>query len=99
MAISALTGGCYDLGLEGEAMRQPVAVCEVCGHHQSSPSRINERCSQVYDGRRCRGVYGSRLAVDDWIACASCSGTGLIDRQQCRACEGDGMVDNRRRVR
>lgn len=78
-------------------MRQPVAVCEVCGHHQHSVSLINERCSQYYDGARCRGVYGSRLSNDDWAPCSVCVGSGLVGNTTCPACEGDGLVDVRKR--
>jgi DnaJ-class molecular chaperone len=76
-------------------MLQPVAVCDVCGHHARSSVLINERCAQFYDGTRCRGIYASRLNYDDWARCPDCLGTGEMEGVQCATCEGDGLVDVR----
>lgn len=79
-----------------ELKRQPVGVCETCGHRIFSPQMINERCSQDRGKLRCRGAYGSRLNTDDWTACQGCTGAGWTAGQACARCDGSGWVDNRR---
>jgi hypothetical protein len=77
-------------------MPEPIGACETCGAHAHRMEQINERCSEMYGGKRCSGAYGSRLNEGDWGLCSACEGRGLIAISvRCQVCGGDGFVDVR----
>lgn len=85
-------------------MRQPVAVCTVCGKYAFSAAVINNQCAErPPDHRRrrvrCKGVYGSALNVDDWAPCVGCGGSGRDGHSMCAVCQGTGFMFVRGRPR
>lgn len=78
-----------------EPKSPPVAVCEVCGDMSDRIETINRQCSRSYGKKRCRGIYGSRLSNDDWLACVRCDGTGNNKSGGCLHCQGNGWLKNR----
>ena len=72
--------------------RKPVAVCTKCGKYSFRAESINQQCSQVYDRKRCKGCFGSSLAVNDWAACDICHGSGQESHRGCEACQGTGWL-------
>ena len=71
--------------------RPPVAVCTVCGEYSTSITVINNQCFKQPGGKRCKGVFGSAIAPNDWEECEQCSGMGTKDGQRCGACQGSGF--------
>ena len=65
---------------------KPVAVCTVCGEYTSRIEVINEQCHIRQGKKRCSGVFGSALNIDDWAECSRCKGSG------CEACQGCGVM-------
>lgn len=78
-------------------MREPVAVCTVCGKYAFDAAVINNRCAERHpDYRRrlvrCKGVYGSALNVDDWAPCEGCDGSGRDGQSMCAVCQGSSFM-------
>lgn len=75
--------------------RKPVASCTVCGQVSHNPAAINQRCGNRVGRKRCRGVYGSMLAPNDWAVCTMCNGTGCSEGKKCDPCRGEGWIAQR----
>ncbi len=74
----------------------PVAVCTRCGKTTVAVEAINQRCYEKHDRKRCKGVFGSRVSVDDWTECGECKATGRVEGVRCDYCGGYGWQDARR---
>jgi hypothetical protein len=72
--------------------KQPIAVCTVCGAVSYNATLINGPCGRLASGKRCRGVNGSALKVDDWKECASCACSGMNGGVSCERCSGSGWL-------
>jgi hypothetical protein len=70
--------------------RLPVAVCTSCGAISYNVPSINQRCCEKIRGKRCDGIYGSRISNRDWKECRSCAGTGYNGYANCKGCDGVG---------
>ena len=53
---------------------------------------IYQRCSQVFDKKRCKGHYGPALMRDDWKECPDCGRTGRVATGKCGQCDGVGWL-------
>ncbi|GGB19219.1 hypothetical protein GCM10007414_35780 [Agarivorans gilvus] len=52
---------------------------------------INESCHKRYDGKKCKGVWGSALAPNDWKECSECNATGNNpNNSKFEMCDGFG---------
>jgi hypothetical protein len=71
---------------------KPVAVCTRCGAVSYAPNLINGQCGQMVAGKRCVGVNGSALNVDDWKQCDTCAGAGSKGTTRCGRCDGAGWL-------
>ena len=71
---------------------KPVAVCTICGATTHNASSINTPCGNRPEGKKCRGVFGSTLAPNDWEECPSCHGLGQEGHSRCLQCDGDGWL-------
>jgi hypothetical protein len=70
----------------------PVAVCTECHSYSRRVEAINQPCGERYDGRRCRGVYGSAIGPTDWEPCKHCGGTDDLPEGRCEACQRSGFI-------
>ena len=77
---------------------KPVAVCAVCGKYGYVLSVIGERCGWRYNNKRCKGVWGSAVNVEDWEECDICGGTGRGKKDACVSCQGSGWIFARQRT-
>ena len=75
-----------------EKMNVPVAVCTVCHTYSRNVATINCQCGNKFNGKRCKGVWGSALNESDWEECPSCEATGNESNRECEQCEGFGWI-------
>lgn len=80
----------------GTKLSPPVAVCTVCRAYNRNPSVINERCGNVYNRKRCKGVWRSAISEGDWEECPVCKASGSEEDCKCGQCEGFGWIYCRR---
>lgn len=73
----------------------PVAVCTDCKEYSNNIALVNERCGKVYNGKRCKGVWGSANNVGDWEECPTCHATGREGSAKCSQCDGYGWLYRR----
>ena len=79
-----------------EKKAKPVGVCTSCRETTYDARRINEQCYKRFSGKRCKGVFGSALNIDDWRECSACKATGATGGMQCGECGGLGWHYARR---
>lgn len=79
-----------------EKREKPVAVCTRCGAYSRRVEVINQRCSNVYGRKRCKGVWGSALNYNDWEECPTCEATGRESSGRCSQCDGFAWIYVRR---
>jgi DnaJ-class molecular chaperone len=53
---------------------------------------IKNRCCQVINKKRCKGIYHPALMRDDWMKCPNCQGTGRAATGKCTNCAGVGWL-------
>jgi DnaJ-class molecular chaperone len=77
----------------------PVTSCTVCGKAGYNISLTNVQCEQSFNGKRCRGVNQSAIAIYDWARCPTCNGTGWNltpwtgpASDKCVRCDGAGWL-------
>jgi hypothetical protein len=77
----------------------PVTSCTVCGKAGYNISLTNVQCEQRFNGKRCRGVNQSAIAIYDWAECPICNGTGCNltpwtgpANENCVRCNGAGWL-------
>ena len=76
----------------------PVTSCTACGKAGYNISLTNVQCEQRFNGKRCRGVNQSAIAIYDWAKCPTCDGHGgyLTRRtglgEKCVRCDGAGWL-------
>lgn len=71
--------------------RPPSARCTRCGM-PGPETRINERCSNTLNGKRCKGTFRSALNEGDWSICSACGGSRILEGRGCQYCHGSGWV-------
>jgi hypothetical protein len=77
----------YTVRVDSEPkLRQPVAVCTVCGAVSHNASAINGPCGRMVGGKKCKGVFGSALNIGDWEECPSYAATGWKEGRCCDQC-------------
>ena len=76
--------------------QKPVAVCTQCGENSFNATQINQRCHKRINGKRCQGVFGSAIGVNDWGKCPSCQTEGYVNGLKCNHCSGVGWFFVRR---
>jgi hypothetical protein len=78
--------------MENSNKLPPVAVCTICGKYVCDERLLDQRCNQIYDGKRCKGWFGSTIGINDWIKCTICGGNGMEASIKCEACQGTGWL-------
>lgn len=51
-----------------EKRKMPVGSCTKCCATTFNMNRINERCHHRYDGKPCKGVFGTDLETDEYVS-------------------------------
>jgi DnaJ-class molecular chaperone len=72
--------------------RPPVAYCTTCKITSHEITCVNNRCSAIISGKRCKGTMRSALSKGDWQVCSSCSGIGEREEKRCEQCNGNGHL-------
>jgi hypothetical protein len=75
--------------------QKPVAVCTQCSEYSFNATQINQRCYRQIDRKRCRGVFGSTIGVNDWEECPGCHAEGYVNGTKCDRCSGVGWFFTR----
>src|SRR6266436_6244237 len=75
----------------------PVTSCTLCGKAGYNISLTNVQCEQRFNGKRCRGVNQSAIAIHDWAKCPTCNGQGNLTPwtgldENCVRCDGAGWL-------
>ena len=76
----------------------PVTSCTVCGKAEYNISLTNVQCRRTVNGKRCRGVNQSAIALYDWAKCPKCNGHGCNlspwtgPGKACIRCDGAGWL-------
>jgi hypothetical protein len=103
--IKKACGGCEvaPTSTEDKQVKQklPVAACTKCGHVSYNIAGVGATCGRMVGGKRCRGVYSSRLNVGDWVECDGCAASGFVGvvdagGSRCVTCDGVGWLATRR---
>jgi hypothetical protein len=77
----------YTVHVDSESkLRQPVAVCTVCGTVSHTATVINGPCGRMFGGKKCKGIFGS-ANIGDWEECPSCAATGWKNGRHCDQCD------------
>lgn len=77
--------------MELARLNPPCAVCTSCGAYRHDAAAINQPCRRQLDrNKRCRGAYGSAIAVGDWAECPACQASGRVAGTRCERCDGYG---------
>jgi len=74
--------------LAGMSKPLPVAECTNCGRYSTELQSVNQGCGRIIDGKKCKGLFRSRIRPDQWRPCDQCAGSGWLDSKSCVFCQG-----------
>ena len=72
--------------------QKPAAFCPTCKKRSYDIQLSNKRCVQRVNNGRCVGITISAIGINDWVECATCSGSGWIEGKRCVECANSGWL-------
>ena len=70
----------------------PPAMCSICHLVAYDSQRVGSQCTSISRNYRCTGIFFDTTQPSDWLECAKCGGTGLMEGAPCRHCRSVGWL-------